>query len=39
MLLGGDVKADLDALIRAADGALRQAREGGMVCRVFEFFR
>lgn len=38
-MIGGDVKADLDALIRAADRTLAQAREGGMVCRVVEFSR
>jgi diguanylate cyclase (GGDEF)-like protein len=37
--VGSDVKSDLDALIRAADSALRQAREEGLVCRVFESFR
>lgn len=38
-MIGSDVKADLEALIRTADRALAQAREGGMVCRVLEFPR
>lgn len=38
-MIGGDIKADLDTLIRAADRALVQAREGGMVCRVGELVR
>jgi len=38
-MVGGDVKADLEALIRAADSALAQAREGGMVCRAVELVR
>lgn len=37
--IGSDVKVDLDALIRAADSAVLQAREGGMVCRVGELVR
>lgn len=39
MMIGSDIKADLDALIRAADSALVQAREGGMVCRISELVR
>jgi uncharacterized MnhB-related membrane protein len=38
-MIGSDVKADLEALIRAADSALAQARQGGVVCRVVELFR
>jgi len=38
-MIGSDVKADLEALIRAADSALAQASAGGMVCRVVELFR
>ena len=38
-MIGGDVKGDLEALIRAADTALAQAREGGLVCRVAELSR
>ncbi len=34
-----DVKADLEALIRAADSALAQAREGGLVSWVVEIDR
>lgn len=37
--IGSDVKADLNALIRAADRALAEARAGGMVCRVVELLR
>jgi len=38
-MIGGDVKAEVEALIRAADRALAQAREGGMVCRAVELVR
>jgi len=38
-MIGSDVKADLEALIRAADSALAQAHQGGMVCRVVELVR
>jgi diguanylate cyclase (GGDEF)-like protein len=38
-MISGDVKDDLDALIRAADNAVVEARQGGMVCRVGELVR
>ena len=38
-MIGTDVKADLNALIRAADRALAEARERGMVCHVVELLR
>jgi len=38
-MFGDDVTADLNALIRAADGSLAEARAGGMVCRVVELVR